>query len=126
MGQQSNLTLNSVVYAAAGFRDGIAKWINRTAGVLAGFREATMRFREPQKGTQLKIDLGLTLPVLAGEDTACVCKDSLLRTSTVTMSIWVPVTSTQTERADVLATAIDFLSSAEVQDAVVNYDPVTS
>lgn len=123
MGQQASVTLNTVVYTAAGVKAGVANWISRAGGILAGFSLLKQQFREPVSGTQTKIDFNLSVPVLATTDSACGCAGTLMRTNSVTISVWVAGTSTLAERTDLYLRLKDLVATSMFSDAVENLDP---
>lgn len=124
MSQQADVTLNSVVYSKAGVNGGVASWINRAAGVISGFSTLRQIFKSPTSGVQTKIDFNLSVPVVAAEDTPCVCAGTLLRTNSVTVSVWVASSSTLAERTDLYLRLKDLVSTSMFIDAVENLDPV--
>lgn len=126
MGQQANVTLNTVVYSPAGILSGIAKWVNRTGGILAGFSTLTQRYKDPTTGTQTKIDFNLSIPVLATTDSACSCIGDVLRTNSAVISFWVAGSSTLAERTDLYLRVKDLVANALVVSAVENLDPASS
>lgn len=126
MSQQAAVTLNTVVYSPAGLLAGVAKWINRTGGILAGFSILTQRYREPTTGAQTKIDFNISIPVLATADSTCACEGSLLRTNSASVSFWVAGTSTLAERTDLYLRVKDLIATSLVSDAVENLDPAVS
>lgn len=124
MSAQAAVTLNSVVYSPAGANGGSAKWVNRSAGYGAGFSELIEKFQDPtSKGTVVRIEFDLAIPVVATVDDACACAGSLLRTSTAHLSMWVPAASTSAERADFLARIQSLVSSTPFTNAVGSLDP---
>lgn len=126
MGQQASVTLNTVVYSPAGLFAGVAKWINRSGGILAGFSTLTQKFKDPTTGTQTKIDFNISIPVLATADSACGCAGELIRTNSAVVSFWVASTSTLAERTDLYLRVKDLVATALVSGAVENLDPATS
>jgi hypothetical protein len=126
MSQQANVTLNTVVYSPAGLLNGIAKWINRSGGILAGFSVLTQKYKDPTTGTQTKIDFNLSIPVLATADSTCGCEGDLIRTNSANVSFWVASSSTLAERTDLYLRVKDLVASAVVVSAVENLDPATS
>lgn len=126
MGQQAAVTLNSVVYSPAGLLAGVAKWINRAGGIVAGFTKLTQTYKDPTSGTQTKIDFQVDVPILVTDDSTCGCTGDLLRTNTFKMSFWVASTSTLAERTDLYLRAKDLMATALVSGAVENLDPATS
>lgn len=124
MAQQANVTLNSVVYAPAGTTNGVSSWYNRSGGSGASFSKLSEKVTAPSGTTPVVRELfTLDVPVVATEDTACVCAGGLLRTSTVQISVWVPQNSTSAERLDLFARITDLVSSTPFQNAVKNLDP---
>lgn len=123
MGQQANITLNTVVYAPAGSSAGIAKWVNRSAGVKNGFSILTESVKDPVTGTQVKIDFDLQVPVVATESDTCSCAGSQLRTASAHISVWEAVTCTQAERDDIYLRIVDLVASDAFKAAIKNQEP---
>jgi hypothetical protein len=123
MAAQAAITLNSVVYAPGGANNGIAKWTNRSGGFGASFANVTEQMVTPPKSTVTRIVFDLDLPIVATEDDTCACAGTLLRTSTVKISVWVPNSSTAAERADLLHRISDLVASTPFVNAVDNLDP---
>jgi len=126
MSQQAAVTLNTVVYSPAGLRNGVATWISRAAGIVAGFSKLTQQYRDPTTGTQTKIDFNLSIPVLATADSTCACEGELVRTNSATVSVWVAGTSTLAERTDLYLRLKDLVGSSMFISAVEDLDPATS
>lgn len=126
MGQQASVTLNTVAYAPAGLLQGVAKWVSRAGGILAGFSVLTQRYREPTTGVQTKIDFNISIPVLATADSTCGCEGDVLRTNTATVSFWVAGSSTLAERTDLYLRVKDLVATSLVSSAVENLDPAVS
>ncbi len=126
MSQQAAVTLNTVVYSPNGLRNGIASWISRAGGVLAGFSKLTQKYSDPVSGTQTKIDFNLSIPVLATADSTCACEGELIRTNSATLSFWVAGTSTLAERTDLYLRVKDLVASTMLIAAVENLDPASS
>lgn len=126
MSQQASVNLNTVVYSPAGLRAGVATWISRVGGVLAGFSKLTQSYKDPTTGTQTKIDFNLSIPVLATADSTCACEGEVLRTNSVVISFWVAGTSTLEERTDLYLRAKDLIANSMLISAVENLDPATS
>lgn len=126
MSQQASVTLNTVVYNPSGLRNGVAKWINRASGIVAGFSWFTQSYKDPTTGTQTKIDFELSIPVLVDADSACGCVGDLLRTSSVRCSVWVASTSTLAERTDLYLRFKDLVANDVFKNAIENLDPATS
>lgn len=126
MGLMSSVTLNTVVYSVAGFANGVAMYVSRVAGVLAGFARLKVSYKEPTSGTQTKIDFNLSIPVVSTEDSDCSCAGTLLRTNSAVVSVWVASTSTTAERENLARQIKDLTASAMFVAAVKDLDPPTS
>nr|UJQ85713.1 MAG: hypothetical protein 2 [Leviviridae sp.] len=124
MTQQANVTLNSVVYAPAGTTNGLSTWVNRSGAVGNSFSKISEKFAEPSKDGQVqRMNFSLAIPIVAADDTACVCAGGVLRTSTVQISVWVPLTSTSAERIDFWTRLKDFVLSDPIKLGIENLDP---
>jgi len=123
MADQAAVTLNTVVYSPAGVKSGVALWLSRVGGIVAGFSKLSQIYKDPTTGTQTKIDFQIDVPVLATADSACACEGSLLRTNSVKLSFWVASTSTLAERTDLYLRAKDLVANALVSGSVENLDP---
>lgn len=126
MSQQAAVTLNTHVYNPAGLLSGVARWIDRTAGVLAGFSVLTQRYKDPTTGVQTKIDFSLSIPVIATADSVSHETGELVRTNSVTVSAWVASTSTLAERTDLYLRLKDLVATSLVSDAIENLNPASS
>lgn len=123
MGQQATVTLNSVAYAPAGSDNGTAKWVDRSGGFGASFSNLTEKFTAPSTGGVNRIVFGLTIPVVQMADSQCACAGSLIRSSTVQVSVWVPDGSTAAERADLLARIQGLVAATPFTNAVNGLEP---
>lgn len=123
MAAQAAITLNTKVYAPSGSNDGTATWTDRSAGVGGGFSIATEKFDQTTKGSVQRMLFTLNLPVVSATDTNCACAGDVLRTSSVQISVWVPLASTLAERTDFYLRIKDFVASAPFLNGVENLDP---
>lgn len=123
MPAQANVTLNSVVYAPGGFQNGSARWTNRSGGFGAAFSNITEKLVTPAKSPVTRIEFDLDVPIVATVDDACACAGTLLRTSTVKISVWIPNSSTSAERTDLLARITSLIGATPFTAAVSNLDP---
>lgn len=123
MGQQANVTLNSVVYAPAGTNNGVSTWMDRSAGFGVGFSSLTEKFNQSGTGEVARMVFSLNLPVVQAADSGFAAAGTLLRTSTVQISVWVPLDSTTDERADLLARIQDLVAATPFTDAVGDLNP---
>jgi hypothetical protein len=123
MAQQANITLNSVVYASGGTKNGVTTWTNRSGGVGASFTNVHEEFVQPAKGKVVRMKFSLDVPVVATTDSVCGCAGTLLRTSTCQISVWVPQDSSAAERTDLLARITSLVGTAPFTNGVGNLDP---
>lgn len=124
MGQQTAVTLNTVVYNPAGTASGRTNWVARAGdGIISSFSTLWQSFKLPTTGKQIKIDFQIAIPVTASADSQCSCAGELLRTNTATVSVWVADSSTTAERTDLYLRLKDLIASATFIAAVENLDP---
>lgn len=123
MAQQANVTLNTVVYSPAGTNNGTSVWTNRSSGYGAGFTNLTEKVTFNGKGDVVREEFTLDVPIVAAADSDCSCAGTLLRKSTVHISVWVPASSTAAERTDLWNRIKDLAASAPFSNAVQNLDP---
>jgi hypothetical protein len=123
MPAMANVTLNSVVYAPSGSTNGSAQWMNRSGGYGASFSSLKEKFVQPTKGEVVRIVFELAVPIVSTEDSVCGCAGTLIRTSTVQISVWVPTSSTAAERTDLLARITSLVGATPFTAAVSNLDP---
>lgn len=122
MGQQANITLNTVVYVPGGTSNGTSAWLNRSGGFGNSFSKVTEKFDPSTKGNLVRQVYSLELPIVAATDTSCACAGTLLRTSTVHLSVWVPQDSTAAERLDLYNRIKDFVASTPFVNGVQNLE----
>jgi hypothetical protein len=123
MAQQANVTLNTVVYAPGGTSNGISSWTNRSGGYGASYTTMKEEFVQPAKGDVVRMKFSLDVPIVATVDSACGCAGTLIRTSTIQLSVWVPQSSTAAERTDLYNRLKDLVLSAPVSNGISNLDP---
>lgn len=123
MAQQANVTLNTVVYAPGGTDKGISAWTNRSGGYGSSFTHLKEEFVEPTKGDVVRMKFSLDVPIVAAADSVCGCAGTLLRTSTVQISAWIPRSSTATERTDFYNRLKDLVLAAPVSNGIQNLEP---
>lgn len=122
MAQQANITLNTVVYAPAGTNNGVSTWTNRSAGYGSGFSSATEEVAQPKTGSVVREKFSLSVPIVA-DGTGPESAGTLLRTSTVQISVWIPVNSTSAERLDLYTRIVDFVAADPIKLGVKNLEP---
>lgn len=109
---------------------GIAKWVDRVAGIAIGFPQITMSIKEPStKGSQnYKVVRKVVLPVLdiSSPSTSTGIQPAPSRAyELINVSEWtLPARSTNQQRADLLAFCKNFDANIIFTDAVKNFEPV--
>jgi hypothetical protein len=122
MAQQANVTLNTVVYSPAGTNNGVSTWTNRSSGFGSGFSNLSEEVVQPKTGAVVREKFTLLLPIVA-DGTGPESAGTLLRTSTVQLSVWIPVNSTSAERLDLYNRLVDFVASDPIELGVKNLEP---
>jgi hypothetical protein len=129
MASFTNLTLNTKVYSPAYYRGDVAAWMNRDAGVSAGFSLLTQRVYTAAggqgKGAVHSVHK-LTVPIVATTDSDCSCAGTLLRESGVEVHGWFAPGSSVAERTDILERFRSLVASDAFADTFVNLAPVIS
>lgn len=123
MSQQANVTLNTIVYSPSGTSNGVSVWTNRAGGFGGSFTNLTETFKTPAKGDINRILFTLDVPIVAPADTGFTAAGTVLRKSTVQVSIWVPSDSTTAERLDLFTRIGDLVAATPFANAVKNLDP---
>ena len=124
----TNLTLNTKVYSPSYRTGDTAGWMDRSAGIAAGYSLLTQRvYKAPEnKGRPGAIHTThkLTVPVLAEVDSSCSCTGSLLREGGFEVRSWSAETSTDAERLDLYLRLVDLVASDAFKDAFKLNTPV--
>lgn len=124
MGQQTSVTLNTVVYTPGATVNGIQSWWNRAGGVLGSFKRFTQRFLTGVGGKKLtKVSFLLEIPTVATSSDACACAGTLLRTSIATITASIDPNASVAERTDLYLSLKDLAASDTVKNAIQNLDP---
>jgi hypothetical protein len=122
MAQQANVTLNSVVYAPGGTNNGVSTWTNRSGGFGSSFSSLTESVTTPKTGSVIRELFTLSLPIVA-DGTGPESAGQLLRTSTLQISVWIPVNSTSAERLDLYNRLVDYVASDPIKLGIKNLEP---
>lgn len=122
MAAQANVTLNAVVYSPGGTNNGVSKWTNRTGGYGSSFTNLTEELVQPKSGSVVRLKFSLDVPIVETVGTTAPL-GTLLRTSTVQVSVWLPVNSTAAERLDIYNRLVSLSTSQPVQDGIKNLEP---
>lgn len=122
----ASITLNSKVYSPDTISAGTAVWKNRESGTVNGFKTATAKLTSDSSASKAvsRVRLSLRLPVVASEDSTCVCTGDVLHTNQVSVDFVLSNASTIAERTDLLTGVKDYLATATVADLVNNLTPV--
>jgi hypothetical protein len=113
----SNITLNALLYAGQGILNGVASFVNRTAGVVNGFSTLTGRVNITDNKKTV-VGWKLTLPILVAEDSPCGCAGAVARTSIVDITVRYDRSATAAERADVLKRVQDLVLTTQFAQSV--------
>jgi len=116
---QSNLTLNTKVYAPRGKTNDIASWALVGDTTFGGATSTvTESVRGPSKDGINRVRFHLDVPKAADEDSACACVGQVLGRATADVNVVVPSSFTTAERQD-LADRIQSLVAASIFDSAV-------
>jgi hypothetical protein len=100
MSAHVDLTLDGVVFGAAGVTGGKALWQDRTGGVPAGFASLTHEVRPPNaQSKNIRVIGKYTRPVVAPEDASYAAPGSIIRIFYADLTVTFSPNSTSTERA---------------------------
>lgn len=108
-----NLTLNTKTYNGAGLSNGVARWYERSAGVPAGFSEASASLRE-ENGFWRGMGK-LKVPVVATQATECACPGSVLEASDAQFSFRIDPRADAAARTDLYERFKSYVGTAEVR-----------
>lgn len=125
MAAQSNLTLNTKVYAPRGKNAGdIATWAlvgDSTFGGASSF--ATERLTGPSKEGVTRVSFKLTVPKAAAADTSCACTGEVIAKGLANIEIVIPSQFTAAERSDFALRIQDLVANAIFTASVSNLEP---
>lgn len=112
-----NITLNTKTYNGSGVTNGIAQYIERSAGVAGGFSPVTGTVRQDSKS---RVQWKLAQPVVAEEASACSCPGSVIRVMDANIQIRLDLGATLAERTDFALRLKDLVASADFQSSIIN------
>ena len=112
------LTLNTKVFDFSGIVNAITTFSNRAAGVVAGFKTATASIRLTSEKSRVYWKLGF--PVVAEEETSCVCPGEALRRLDADLNVRMDPGATTAERTDFALSLKDLVASPEFQASIIN------
>lgn len=115
-------TLNTKIYNGAGLANGVARYVERSAGVASGFSNLTSSLKIDSKVRGvIKIDL----PEITTESSACACPGDILRMSGVDISIRLDPKAPAATRTDLRLRLKDLIASAQFIAWFDNLEPMT-
>lgn len=114
-------TLNTKVYSGAGVANGVARYVERSAGIASGFStlSSSLKIDTKVRG-MIKIDL----PEISAESSACSCPGDILRQSGVDISIRLDPKAPATTRTDLRLRLKDLVASAQFIAWFDNLEPM--
>lgn len=112
-----SITLNEKTYNGSGIVNGIAIYMDRSAGVSAGFSklDASVRFE-----TKNRILWKLSLPIVATEASACSCPGAVLALAAVDLNVRLDPSLTLAQRTDFALRLKDLVATPEFQASIIN------
>ncbi len=114
----ANVVLNTKTYAFTSDQGGIITWQEQSGGIPTGFSSLTLALRTPAKtGSPYRLDMRLSLPVVATVDSSCSCIGTVLRYEEARVLVEIPDSGTTAERTDFGLRMKDLLANAQVQAA---------
>lgn len=113
----SNITLNSLVYTGNGILNGVASFINRTAGLVTGFRVLSSRVTYNDKTL---VAWKMQKPELVAEDSECGCAGALKYTNHFDIQVRLDKRATAAERAAILKDIQDLVLTTQFSESVTS------
>lgn len=115
----ANVVLNTKTYTYASDQGGIITWLETSGGIPTGFSRISLALREPNaSGSPYRMELRLSLPVVAEDDSECACTGAILRHEDARVVVEIPNNGTTAERTDFGLRLKDLLANAQVQAAL--------
>ena len=119
----ANLVLNGKTYYGAGLANGIAKYVDRSAGVPAGFSEATSSVRSDKD--YYRLTGKLNLPIVSTSATECACPGSILSESDAQFTVRIDPKADLATRTDLNERFQAYVATAEVEAMFLNLQNLT-
>lgn len=113
----STIVLNSLNYVGNGIINGLNSFVERSAGVVNGFRYLNNRVT---LGSHSNISWKLSAPVVATDSDSCSCEGAVLRTAYAAIDVKFDRAATPSERAAVLASIRDLVASTNFGDTITS------
>lgn len=113
----SNIVLNSLTYVGNGIVNGVAWFINRSAGVVNGFNQLSSRIGY---GDKTIVHWKLMLPSLVADDSPCGCAGSVSYTNYVDITARMDRKTTAAERTAILASIRDLVATTNFGDSITS------
>lgn len=105
----SNIVLNSLTYVGNGIVNGLNSFIERSAGIVNGFRYLNNRIT---LGDRSIVSWKLAVPVLVAADSPCGCAGAVKYTAYVDVVTKFDRAATADERAAILQSTKDLVAHA--------------
>lgn len=119
----STIVLDGTNYVGNGITNGVNLWQDRRAGVVAGFSDLTASVNTTK--TKVNVLSKIREPILQGVDSACACKDAVLRTNYLDVNVRFDASATQAERDSMWQKAKDWVNSPQFAALVKDLNPNT-
>lgn len=112
----SNIILNTLTYVGEGLANGVSRFVNRAAGLYAGFSAALGRVTSSQK--KVTVRWNFTVPVLITGDTACGCDGEVRYITYVETTVRFDQAASAAHREDVYLRLKDLVGSVPYATSV--------
>lgn len=116
----ANITLNSKTYTGNGVSNGVAWYIERSAGVASGFAPLTGSVRLAEGKTPSNSKWKLVIPVVAATDSEQAVAGSVLRTAIVDISVRTAANATSAELTDIADQIEDLTANASFKASIAS------
>lgn len=116
-GQASPANHTFEVLTAQSGTDVSARWVEKSAGIYAGFLQLTSLVRRTSNRST-KVQVKVSLPALSTDGT-----NTLIHTSIATVEVTLPDTMTTQERKDIRAYVANALDNAIIKSSIEDLSP---
>lgn len=116
-GQASPANHTFEVLTAQSGTDVSARWVEKSAGIYAGFLQLTSLVRRTSNRST-KVQVKVSLPALSTDGT-----NTLIHTSIATVEVTLPDTMTTQERKDIRAFVANALDNAIIKSSIEDLSP---
>lgn len=113
----SNIVLNSLTYVGNGIINGIASFIERSAGIVTAFKTLTSRVSYADR---INVHWKLVLPSVVAADSECGCAGELQYTNYVDITYRADRRTTAAERTATLAAIRDLVATTNFGDSITS------